>query len=217
MGTGHLLQKVQYPDSSGGSDVVTYAYNAQFEEFYKKDQAGNVFERDLDEAGREEHLRITTLASGFDGAVRRISTTYRSLGQTDLVTQYDNATVGSGSIVDEVKFTYDGWGNITTFEQDRNSAVGASGSVDDYEVSYGYAKATSGRNTIRRSSMTLPSGNVITIDYTADKDDEASRVSKLKDGETTLVTYDYLGAGQLVGTVLSTARHHVASVRRRKL
>ena len=200
IGTGHLLQKVQYPDSSGGTDVVTYAYNAQFEEIYKKDQAGSVFERDLDNAGQEEHRRITTLASGFDGAVRRISRTYTSLGQAELVTQYDNATVGSGAVVDEVKYTYDGWGNITTFEQDRNSAVGASGSVDDYEVSYGYTKATSGRNTVRRSSMTLPSGNVITIDYTADKDDEASRVSKLKDGETTLVTYDYLGSGRLVGT-----------------
>ena len=63
--------------------------------------------------------------------MRRISTTYSALGQRELVTQYDNATVGSGTVLDEVKFTYGIWGTETKFEQDHNSAVGASGSVDD--------------------------------------------------------------------------------------
>jgi YD repeat-containing protein len=106
--TGHLFKEAQYPDSAGASDVVTYAYNAQEETIYKKDQAGNVFETSYDNGGNETHRRVTTLASGFDGAVRRISTTYTSLGQRELVTQYDNSTVGSGTVVDEVKFTYDG-------------------------------------------------------------------------------------------------------------
>ena len=198
--TGYLLQKVKYPDSAGGSDVVTYAYNAQAQETYRKDQAGNVFETEHDDDGREEHLRVTTLDADFDGAVRRISTSYDSSGRPELITQYDNATVGSGTVVDEVKYTYDGWGGVTNFEQDKNSAVGASGSVDDYEVSYSYAKATTGRNTVRRTGMTLPSGNVITIDYSLDKDGSLSRVSKLIDGATTLVEYDYLGAGIVAGT-----------------
>ena len=38
--TGHLLQKVQYPDSAGGTDVVTFAYNAQSELIWKSDQSG---------------------------------------------------------------------------------------------------------------------------------------------------------------------------------
>ena len=200
--TGHLLQKVQYPDSSGGSDVVTYAYDAQGAQTYVKDQAGNVIETDYDDAGREKHRRITTLAAGFDGDVRRISTTFDSLGRVQEVTQYDNATVGSGSVTDQVKYTYDGWGGVTKFEQDRNSEVGASGSIDDYEVSYTYEKATTGRNTIRRSSMTLPSGNVISINYsnTNAKDDSASRVSNLKDGGVGLVAYKYLGSRTVVGT-----------------
>jgi hypothetical protein len=50
--------------------------------------------------------------------------------------------VGSGSVVDEVKYTYDDWGNIEKFEQDRDSAVGAYGSVNDYEVSYTYETKT---------------------------------------------------------------------------
>ncbi|MBL8762105.1 MAG: hypothetical protein JNL50_12465 [Phycisphaerae bacterium] len=44
-------------------------------------------------------------------------------GQTQTVTQYDHATAGSGSVVDEVKYTYDDWGNVTLFEQDHNSAA----------------------------------------------------------------------------------------------
>ena len=201
--TGHLLQEVEYPDSASASDVVTYAYNAQGEMLYSKDQAGNVTETDYDDGGREEHRRITTLASGFDGAVRRISMGYTSRGQISTVTQYDNATAGSGSVVDEVAYSYDGWGNISKFEQDRNSAVGASGSVDDYEVSYTYAKATSGRNTIRRASATMPSGNVITYDYLSangNHDDEASRLSTLKDGTLRLVDYSYDGLGQVTVT-----------------
>jgi YD repeat-containing protein len=146
--TGHLLQKVTYPDSAGGTDVVTYAYNALGEKTWEKDQAGNVTEVDHDDLGREAHLRITTLISGFDGAVRRVTTSYTSRGPVEKVTQYDNATVGSGNVVNEVKYTYDGWGNVVKFEQDRDSAVGATGSVNDYEVSYTYAKATGGRNTV---------------------------------------------------------------------
>ena len=203
IGTGHLLQEVEYPDSASGSDVVTNAYNAQSQVLYSKDQAGNVTETEYDNGGREEHRRITTLASGFDGAVRRITMAYTTLGQVSTVTQYDTATVGSGSIVDEVAYSYDGWSNVSKFGQDLNSAVGESGSVDDYEVSYTYEKKTSGRNTVRRASATMPSGNVITYDYlsTGGKhDDEASRLSTLKDGALRLVDYSYDGLAQVVKT-----------------
>ena len=43
-------------------------------------------------------------------------------------------------------------------------AVGGSGF---YEMAYTYAKATTGRNTVRRSQMTLPGGKVVTIATTA--------------------------------------------------
>ena len=200
--TGHLLHTVQYPDSSGGSDVVTFAYNAQGELIYKKDQAGNVIETDYDTQGRKTDRRVTTLAGGFDGAVRRISTTYTNRGEVQLVTQYDAAT--SGSVVDEVQYTYDDWGMVGTFEQDRNSAVGATGSVDDYEVSYTYAKAgTGGRNTIKRTGVTLPDGSSFVFSCSAADsrhDSDASRVTFIIESETTLVAYDYNGVGELVGT-----------------
>ena len=208
IGTGHLLRQVTYPDFASGTDVVTYAYNAQGQRVWTKDQSGNVTETDFDTGGRDEHRRISTLDADFDGAVRRVSMTYTDLGQIELVTQYDNATAGSGSVVDEVKYSFDGWGNTDTFEQDVNSAVGASGSVDDYEVSYAFAKATGGRNTIRRTSTTLPSGNVITYAYlstSGSHDDDASRLSHIQDGGTRLVEYRYNGIGQVVGTIYKAA------------
>ena len=210
--SGNLLRATRFPDStnagttsaaidSDSSDVVSHAYNAQRQEVLKKDQAGNVIERTLDTRGRETARRVTTLASGFDGAVRRIETAFDALGRTETVTQADAAT--SGSTVDQVKCTHDGWGNLTLFEQDRNSAVGASGSVDDYEVGYAFVKATNGRQTLRRDTMTLPSGNVLTFKYRTRNglhDEEASRVTDLMDGATVLALYAYNGAGTVVGT-----------------
>ena len=202
--TGHLQQEVEYPDSASASDVVTFAYNAQGQQVYKQDQAGNVIETDFDDGGRQEHRRVTALASGFDGAVRRITTAYHDRGMRATVTQYDNATVGSGTVVDEVAFSYDDWGSLSTFEQDRNSAVGASGSVDDYEISYAYAKATTGRNTLRRTSMTMPNGDVNTFKYLGTDnlhDNAASRVSRITRGETALVAYKYNGIDNVAGTL----------------
>ena len=83
--------------------------------------------------------------------------------------------------------------------------MGASGSVDDYEVSYVWAKATGGRNTLQRSSVTLPSGNTITYSYDSRAslhDADASRVTQLADGGTALVTYRYNGLDTVVGTTL---------------
>ena len=196
--TDHLLQKVQYPDTG----AITYAYNAQTERTYKKDQAGNVIETEYDLSGRMTDRKASTIISGFDDAVEHIETTYDNLGRRQLVTQWD-ALTGTITLVDEVKYTYDDWGNLEKFEQDRNSAVGASGSVDDYEVSYVWEKATTGRNTLRRTSMTLPSGNVINYNYrsTGDlHDDEASRVTDLSDGAVKVAAYNYNGVGHVVGT-----------------
>jgi YD repeat-containing protein len=106
-----LLWKVAYPDSVDDTDKVKHAYNAQGQEIWKKDQAGNIVEFDYDTSGRQTHRRVSTLDGDFDGAVRRISTVFDSLGRASTVTQYDNATVGSGSVVDQVKYSFDGWGN----------------------------------------------------------------------------------------------------------
>ena len=216
--TGNLLRAVRYPDSSNTQtstagiesnsvDVVLFAYNAQGQQTWKKDQyvtspstaGGNIIETTYDSAGRETIRAVTTLGTGFDGAVRRVETAYTSLGQVETVTQYDAAT--SGSLVDQVKYLYDGWGNVTNFRQDIDGTVGGSGY---YDVAYAYEKATTGRNTIRRTSETL-GGKTFTLNYASsgspDVPDVSSRVYSIKDGATPLVQYEYLGAGQVVGTM----------------
>ncbi|MBK8172705.1 MAG: hypothetical protein IPK60_20540 [Sandaracinaceae bacterium] len=104
-------------------------------------------------------------------------------------------------MVDEVKYVYDGWGNLTDFRQDKDSAVGGSGY---WAVQYSYVKATGGRNTLRRDSITTPGG---TYNYSyrtsAGFDGDASRVSQISDDfDTALVTYQYNGAGSVGKTTL---------------
>jgi YD repeat-containing protein len=199
--TGHLLQKVAYPDSTGASDVVSYAYDARSRQIWTKDQAGNVTEMAYDASGRLTSRAVSTLATGFDGAVRRIETGYDSLGRRLTVTQYDASS--GGGVVDQVKLGYDGWSHVTSFAQDTNSAVGQSGSVDDYALTHAYAKATGGRNSVRRTGSTYPSGKSVTYTYSNSAglfDADMSRVSGVNVDGTLLVRYAYLGTGQLART-----------------
>ncbi|HRQ15323.1 MAG TPA: hypothetical protein PK205_18655 [Promineifilum sp.] len=45
-------------------------------------------------------------AGGFDDLVKRISTAYDARGLATTVTQHTHASVGSGSVVDEVEHAY---------------------------------------------------------------------------------------------------------------
>ncbi len=54
---------------------------------------------------------------------------------------------------------------MTSSAQDTNRAVGQSGSVDNHALTHAYAKATGGRNSVRRTGSTYPSGNSVTTTY----------------------------------------------------
>jgi YD repeat-containing protein len=195
--TGHLLQKETYPDSGGSSDVVTYAYNAQGEVNWKKDQAGNVIEAEFDGSGRLAARKVTTLDSDFDGAVLRIGNAYDDLGRTESVTQYSD--LAATSVVDSVEYSYDDWGNLKKFNQD---VLGNGGWRD---VEYTYAEATTGRNTLRRTAAVLPNGQEYRYLYSSSSslDDAASRVTNVANSSNTpLATYTYLGSGHVVKTYL---------------
>lgn len=201
---GHLLATVQHPDSSGGSDVLKYAYNAQERIVWAMDQAGNVLETDADTRGRVSHFRLTTVASGFDSTVRRISLTYDILSRLTRVTQWDNASAGSGTVLNEVAYSYDDWSNRTAIYLDRDSAVASSGG-NEYAVTHTYVKATGGRNALRKSRTMIPGSGTgptggITYSYsTAGHDDNVSRVSAISFDGTRVAEYEYLGMGSLVG------------------
>jgi len=199
-----LLQAVQYPDSAGGADRVLFAYNALGECIYVKDQVGNERYAVFDVLGRPSYERLAVVGGGTDDAVRLISMSYEPRGMVSTVTQYDNATPGSGSVVDEVKYSYDDWGNMVQFEQDRDSAV--SGGGNQYSIGYSYAKnsPSNGITMLRRSTMTLPDGSTLTYEYGSANSiaDDQSRVADIKLGSTIVASYSYLGDSQLVGTNL---------------
>lgn len=207
--SNRLLYKATYPDSAGASDAVRYGYNRQGEIVKTRDQAGNIIETDLDAMAREMHRRATTITGGFDDTVKRISLGYDSRGRVDTVTQYNNATAGSGTALDQVEYTYDDWGNITKFEQDVDGVIGAGGR-GSFWTSYSLAKsAPSGgphlvRRTQHQTEATGGSSQTVAYSYGSSGaiDDKASRLQSMSIGAATIASYQYMGAGTLVYTNL---------------
>ena len=69
---------------------------------------------DYDKLGRLQHDRVTTLGSGVDGTVRRITRSYEVRGLLQNLTSYDNATAGSGTVVNDVQYAYNGFIQLAT-------------------------------------------------------------------------------------------------------
>ncbi len=103
-----------YPDSVGGSDQVLFQYNRQGEVTAVTDQNGTVHAYDYDLLGRRVQDCVTTLGTGVDGTVLRIATAYEVRGMVQGVTSYDNPTVGSGNVVNDVQLVYNAFGQLTT-------------------------------------------------------------------------------------------------------
>ena len=192
-----LLKRAEiYPDSTSGSDQVTFAYNRQQQVVQATDQGGSVHAYDYDKLGRPTQDRVITLGSGVDGAVRRIATAYEVRGLKTKITSYDHPTVGQGAIVNEVTFAYNDFGQLVTEYQAHSGAVNVSTTP---QVQYGYANGAA--NTIRPTSLTYPNGRVLTFSYgdAGSIGDRASRIVSLVDeDDTRLVDYDYLGRGTFV-------------------
>jgi RHS repeat-associated protein len=202
--SNRLIKKVTYPPNESGQAAadreVEYAYNAQQQQIYVEDQSGNIIQHDYDTAGRLTQRRVTNVASGFDGVVKRIATAYLARGMVDTVTQYDDPDVGEGSVKDQVQYTYDGWNppHITKFEQDVDSAIAASGRAA-FNIQYAYTPTTvNGREVMVRSSMTMPNGASLTYDY-----NDAFHVDLLTLNSVEIASYTYTGAGMVTETYLN--------------
>ena len=211
LNANNMLYKTIYPDpQEDGEDesdrTAYYAYSALGQQTWSMDQAENEIAFDYDLSGRLTARRVTNVESPYDDAVLRIETAYTDLGQVETVTQYDAAT--SGDVVNQVEFAYDGWGFITGIEQDHNGVVGATGSVDDYEVRFDSAKATTGRNTIRRTGIDYYHGSTlieeVTYGYTGAHAADVSRVGRISIGtgqaSVIITDYEYMGLGRVVET-----------------
>ncbi|MCA9228669.1 MAG: hypothetical protein KDA47_23800, partial [Planctomycetales bacterium] len=179
-------------------DRIEFKYNRQGEVVEIKDQNETVRAFNYDGLGRRTEDRVITVGSGVDDAVRRISTTYEIRGLREKLTSWDNATVGSGDVVNEVLFAYNDFGQLITEYQAHGGSVNTSTTP---KVQYGYADGSN--NTIRPTSLTYPSGRVITYDYGAANSaaDAVGRIASIIDddvSETHLADYTYLGLGTFV-------------------
>jgi len=194
-----ILATVQYPDPSTGSPSSTYqesyTVNALGQQKTFTDRAGNVHTLTYDILGRVTSDAITTLATGFDGAVRRIQNEYDTQGNPFRITSYDAAT--GGNIVNQVQRAYNGLGQLTQEWQSHSGAVviGTTPSVQ-----YGYSLMAGGANHSRLTSITYPNGKVLTYNYgtAGGLNDVISRLSSLSDTSGTLESYDYLGLSTVV-------------------
>ena len=207
--TSTLKRAEIYPDSDdtvalgdgadGIYDRIEFKYDRQQRVTQVKDQQQTVHAFDFDALGRPTQDRVTALGSGVDNAVRRIATTYDILGRREKITSYDNPSVGSGSIVNEVQSIYDDFGQLITEYQEHGGAVNTSTSL---KVGYSYANGSS--NTIRPTKMTYPDGRELNYNYgsSGSTDDALSRAASLidNDGTTHLVDYSYLGRNTFVKT-----------------
>eukprot|EP00456_Euglypha_rotunda_P092145 TRINITY_DN96_c2_g4_i2.p1 TRINITY_DN96_c2_g4~~TRINITY_DN96_c2_g4_i2.p1 ORF type:complete len:480 (+),score=98.55 TRINITY_DN96_c2_g4_i2:574-2013(+) len=193
--TSNLKRTETYADSVGGSDQIQYSYNRRGEVKQVTDQNGTVHVFERDNLGRMIHDRVTVLGTGVDGTVRRISITYDVLGRKSKITSWNNASVGSGDIVNEVLFVYNNFGQLIT---DYQSHAGAVNTSTTPKVQYGFANGSA--NTVRPTTITCPNGRVLTFDYSTSgtMPDACSRIDSIKDSSQTLVQYAYLGVKTFV-------------------
>tara|TARA_R110002111_G_scaffold164386_3_gene230587 strand:+ start:42527 stop:48934 length:6408 start_codon:yes stop_codon:yes gene_type:complete len=196
--TSLLKRSEIYPDSIDSSDVISFKYSRQIQIIETQDQGNTVHVYDFDKLGRQIQDRITTLGTGVDSAVRRIATTYELRGMQQTVTSYDNASVGLGTVVNEVQFVYNDFGQLITDYQAHSGTVNVSTTP---KVQYGFSNGSN--NIVRPTTLTYPDGRVLAYDYgaTNDIDDALSRVATLVDDDmssTHLTDYTYLGLRNFV-------------------
>jgi RHS repeat-associated protein len=144
--------------------------------------------------------RATVLGTGINAAVRRIALEYTDCGKLSKVSSHNNATVGSGTIVNQVALSYNAFNQLIEDAQSHSGAV-AGGTP---KVSYSYAEGTA--NQTRRLTPTYPSDKVITMSYgTANTaDDRLSRLAgvSLTGDPDPLGEFAWMGAGRLVSLTM---------------
>jgi len=197
-----LLRAIIYPDSNdpvsplSGTDHVEFKYNRFGEIKEKKDQLQTVHLYEYDLLGRQVQDRVTVLGTGVDGTVRRISRTYEVRGLPEKISSYDNATVGSGAIVNETQKVYNNFGQLTAEYQSHSGAVNTATTP---KVQYAYANGSA--NQTRPTSFTYPNGRIVTLGYSGTSNDALSRAAEFVDSDgsaTHLADYLYLGFNRSV-------------------
>jgi hypothetical protein len=134
----------------------------------------------------------------------RVSTTYDIRGLRERITTYDNATVGSGNVVNEVVYEYNDLGMPVKEYQEHEGAKDAS----TLYVGYNYDTTASGgayTKGLRRSSLRYPNARLVHLTYgsSGSAADALNRVDAINDDSggsagSSFSEYTYLGSGRIV-------------------
>src|SRR5690606_32324566 len=122
-------------------------------------------------------------SSPLDNTVGKLDYGYEVRGHRSRATSY---APSSSTKINEVTWEFNAFGRPSQEIQSLTPSVGGS----SQEFLYGYASGTN--NSARRTSMTLPSGQVVNYNYSG-HDAYLSRVTQVRDGGTTIASYRYLG------------------------
>ena len=200
-----LLVETQYPDSSGGSDVVAFTYYANGAVETKTDQRDIEHTYYYDDAGRLEADAVTNTATGVDDTVLSITRGYDDLGRLAKITNHGNAATSADDATDingQVTFEYDGYGNLITQNQDVDSEIDDSG-VTTQQVQYSYDST----NAMRLDGFTYPNGREINFGYGSSGgiSDQLARIEQINNGtdiyplsDDSIAEYEFVGAGRVV-------------------
>ncbi len=188
-----LVSQKIYPDSQGGTDLVTYTCNRAGQVTTMTDQAGLVHSYTYDQLGRQTADEVTHWgSSAADRTITKLTTLYNTRGLVVVANSYDEEDTARST----VQFFYNDWRQLATESQGHTGASARN-------ILYGYASGTA--NTIRRTSMTYVSGQpsppVLNYLYGSggtDHGDALSRPSFLQDGSTSIVGYTWLGLSTAV-------------------
>jgi YD repeat-containing protein len=202
--SNNLLAKVEYPDpttgnpSTSASNQKSYQYNRLGDATTYTDPNGSVHSYTYDVLGRITTDAVTTLGSGVDGAVQRLTVAYDTGDRPYLYTSYNAAT--GGSIVNQVQDVYNGLGQLTGEYQEQGGAVNTSTSP---EVQYVYTEMSGGQDNSRLTQMIYPNGRKVDYVYNTGLDTTISRLSAIADDNsgipgTILEGYSYLGLNTIV-------------------
>ena len=186
------------PDSVGGSDQVSFAYNRQGEVIQTTDQNGTVHQLAFDKLGRQIHDCVTTVGTGIDDMVLRLSTNYEVRGMKSELASWNNASVTSGDVVNDCQFVFNEFGQLETEYQEHYGEVNTSTTP-----SIQYAFADGSANTIRPTGITYPNGRAQSYLFSSSGSmpDALSRIDSIQDDDSTvLAQYDYLGQSTFVNT-----------------
>ena len=188
--SNRLVYQKKYPDSTGGTDLVTYQYNRQLQVTAMTDQAATAHAYAYDKLGRFlSDTAVVPSGSAVDATINKLENAWNERGLLRRAASY--ATAG-GAKANEVQWDYNAFDQPVTEYQEHSGAVNTGTSK---KVVYDYADGSA--NTIRPKGLTYPDGTVITTDYVSTLAGNLSRPDAVKESSSTLASFKYLGLGTL--------------------